>query len=77
MVSFAEKFKEQSEKMQFKNLTKRDEKDIMFKFNDCIHKIFTTRMHEELTSEFIVNNENKLVPRGEISGENFLKLFSV
>jgi len=49
----------------------------MHKFNDCIQRIFTKRMQEELTCEFTVNNENKLVPRGEISGENFLKLFSV
>lgn len=33
-------------------------------------------MQEELRVEFTVNNENKLVTRGEISPYNFLNLFS-
>lgn len=49
----------------------------MLKFYSCIQRIFTKRMQEELICEFTVNNENKLVPRSEISGENFLKLFSI
>ena len=49
----------------------------MQKFHQCIQCIFTKRMQEELRVEFTVNNENKLVTRGEISPYNFLNLFSV
>lgn len=77
LVSFADAFKDQYEKMQFKNLTKPQEQDIMLKFYSCIQRIFTKRMQEELVCEFTVSNENKLVPRSEISGENFLRLFSI
>ena len=78
MVSFAERFHASAaDTLQFKNLTKPHEKGIMMNFYECIERIFTKRMRDELMCEFTVNNENKLVTRGEVSSANFLSLFSV
>ena len=45
MVSFAERFNASgADAMQFKNLTKKQEKGIMMKFYKCIQKVFTKRM---------------------------------
>ena len=78
MVSFAERFHASAaDTLQFKNLTKTQEKGIMMNFYECIERIFTKRMRDELMCEFTVNNENKLVTRGEVSSANFLNLFSV
>ena len=49
----------------------------MKKFHDSIQAIFTKRMQEELLCRFTVDNGNKMDVAGKISGQSFLKLFSI
>ena len=78
IVSFAQRYMEQgTETMQFKNLTKTQERDIMQKFHQSIQCIFTKRMQDELFCKFIIDNGNKMDVAGKLSGQSFLKLFSI
>jgi len=54
--------------MQFKNLTKQQEREIMKKFHGSIQRLFTKRMQEELFCKFTVDNGNKMDVAGKISG---------
>lgn len=49
----------------------------MQKFHQSIQCIFTKRMQDELFCKFTVDNGNKMDVAGKLSGQSFLKLFSI